>query len=563
MDQSSRYADLSLREDQLIRDGRHILVAYTMKPKAGVAKVPQTCGSCHKGIMQEWRESAHGTVWKDGSRNGKEGPVCTTCHTYHVPPPSASGPTPVPEGGPPGALLGPLLDTAGQADRKQAMDEASKNLLAEIVAKKGEDPERFKLRKKWVEQQMEELTRFYVEAARIHLNWFTKVQEKNASLHLELQALTGTPLAGSVDELGKVAGAFSGVPHAEDQPLSLHVNFPLDQLRQDNIREMAQLAHPIALKEIGEDKELSDSQKKHATTVSNVMNDIVEEVVKAKVLDTFVNVTGTDKQVAVGGLKLNGAAIRASLDKHKGDAEVKFDVEKVGDVAIHSIKIPADQAELLDVFGKDAVFHLATGQNAIWYSIGEGGTAAIKQAIEQGIIPGPRMLVTTRAIVGRGEVDVAASAPAPGPRDELLVLGVEIRDLRARRRVEDLRADRHTDDHVLAALAVLVLAATVLGDQLPHRGVGCVDAAAADGGAQSGAKLAHCALGGRPAAGLVGGHVAQSGGGELGRGQTQTHALVDVALRVVELHEFVEHRRLRLRRVGQRQRQAADPQKLS
>ena len=36
MDQSSRYADLSLREDQLIRDGRHILVAYKMKPKAGV-----------------------------------------------------------------------------------------------------------------------------------------------------------------------------------------------------------------------------------------------------------------------------------------------------------------------------------------------------------------------------------------------------------------------------------------------------------------------------------------------------------------------------------------------
>ena len=35
MDQSNRYADLSLREDELIRGGRHILVAYKMKPKAG------------------------------------------------------------------------------------------------------------------------------------------------------------------------------------------------------------------------------------------------------------------------------------------------------------------------------------------------------------------------------------------------------------------------------------------------------------------------------------------------------------------------------------------------
>ena len=35
MDQSSRYADLSLREEELIKGGGHILVAYKMKPKAG------------------------------------------------------------------------------------------------------------------------------------------------------------------------------------------------------------------------------------------------------------------------------------------------------------------------------------------------------------------------------------------------------------------------------------------------------------------------------------------------------------------------------------------------
>src|SRR5574340_166116 len=35
MDQSNRYADLSLREEDLIRDGNHVLVAYTMEPAAG------------------------------------------------------------------------------------------------------------------------------------------------------------------------------------------------------------------------------------------------------------------------------------------------------------------------------------------------------------------------------------------------------------------------------------------------------------------------------------------------------------------------------------------------
>lgn len=35
MDQSARYTDLSLDEDQLIADGKHVLVAYKMKPAAG------------------------------------------------------------------------------------------------------------------------------------------------------------------------------------------------------------------------------------------------------------------------------------------------------------------------------------------------------------------------------------------------------------------------------------------------------------------------------------------------------------------------------------------------
>ena len=32
---SNRYADLSLTEERLVKDGDHVLVAYTMKPKAG------------------------------------------------------------------------------------------------------------------------------------------------------------------------------------------------------------------------------------------------------------------------------------------------------------------------------------------------------------------------------------------------------------------------------------------------------------------------------------------------------------------------------------------------
>ena len=43
-------------------------------------KVPETCGKCHAGVLREWDDSAHGMLWKDG----KKGPVCTTCHNSHT-----------------------------------------------------------------------------------------------------------------------------------------------------------------------------------------------------------------------------------------------------------------------------------------------------------------------------------------------------------------------------------------------------------------------------------------------------------------------------------------------
>jgi len=42
MDQSNRYADLQLDEQALMDAGRHVLVAYHMKPKAGFGGYLQT-----------------------------------------------------------------------------------------------------------------------------------------------------------------------------------------------------------------------------------------------------------------------------------------------------------------------------------------------------------------------------------------------------------------------------------------------------------------------------------------------------------------------------------------
>jgi cytochrome b subunit of formate dehydrogenase len=45
------------------------------------AQIPKTCGNCHKGILREWQDSAHGKAHKEGN---SKGPVCSTCHEPHA-----------------------------------------------------------------------------------------------------------------------------------------------------------------------------------------------------------------------------------------------------------------------------------------------------------------------------------------------------------------------------------------------------------------------------------------------------------------------------------------------
>jgi cytochrome b subunit of formate dehydrogenase len=50
------------------------------------ARIPETCGKCHAGVLREWEGSSHGKAWKSGNSGKKnhETPVCSTCHEPHA-----------------------------------------------------------------------------------------------------------------------------------------------------------------------------------------------------------------------------------------------------------------------------------------------------------------------------------------------------------------------------------------------------------------------------------------------------------------------------------------------
>ncbi len=49
------------------------------------SRVPETCGSCHRGVLRDYRESIHGTLLESGDTDV---PTCTTCHATHAIPPA-------------------------------------------------------------------------------------------------------------------------------------------------------------------------------------------------------------------------------------------------------------------------------------------------------------------------------------------------------------------------------------------------------------------------------------------------------------------------------------------
>lgn len=55
------------------------------------SNVPTTCGRCHLGILEEYKESIHGRGWQESTEGASpKSPVCTDCHrTHEIPEPLA------------------------------------------------------------------------------------------------------------------------------------------------------------------------------------------------------------------------------------------------------------------------------------------------------------------------------------------------------------------------------------------------------------------------------------------------------------------------------------------
>ena len=59
MDQSNRYADLSLKEEDLIKGDQHVLVAYHMQPATGYGYLASGRAHCRRILYRNQRGSLY------------------------------------------------------------------------------------------------------------------------------------------------------------------------------------------------------------------------------------------------------------------------------------------------------------------------------------------------------------------------------------------------------------------------------------------------------------------------------------------------------------------------
>ena len=275
----------------------------------------------------------------------------------------------------------------GQDARREFMQELADQLLAGLEKKDGEAQGDFDFKKRLLQTQLQEGERFFAEAAKLVLGWTTDQKAGEGRLALVLKAIDETELLKSIEMLGEKPSYFGNIAKADDAILFGKLNHPLDDMRKKNISELIELARKAGLSKIEDSDSRSDDEKAKGTEGLGMFLDMLNDGVKAGVVDGFVQIRDADgKHSMVGGIATPDGVKMVEFLKlfaaGKKSREVKFDVDSEGDVKIHSVSVPEKYEDLFtSFFSEDTKLYVGTSKEAVWFATGHDAVAELKAAI--------------------------------------------------------------------------------------------------------------------------------------------------------------------------------------
>ncbi|MCH8829541.1 MAG: hypothetical protein IID45_08195 [Planctomycetes bacterium] len=285
------------------------------------------------------------------------------------------------------------INAAAQKDRRQWFQKQRKQIEAAVKKKDGETQIDFDLRKLLLAQQLNEGERFYVEAAELLVGWNTDVLKSEGRLDLSLTPIPGTPLEKSIQLLGVKPTFFANIPRSKNAILSARINHPLDAMRQAHFLKVFQSLRDRAVKKIDGEAKRPAAEKKARRDVADLVVQLLAENLKQGLFDSFLEVhpNSNGKNTAIGGMRtVDGTLavkILQTLQKAGMKQEVKIDIEKMGDLRIHSAKIDVKKHPSFKFFLGDDVLFIATSKNSVWFATGPNALKELKAAVKKTTLP--------------------------------------------------------------------------------------------------------------------------------------------------------------------------------
>lgn len=272
--------------------------------------------------------------------------------------------------------------------RREEYKSVKEELMAAVKQKEDESKEDFELRRAISELQLDELARYFADPAEVVIGWTLDNDKQTGNLLIDLLPDENSMLESAVSELGKVPSRFEGLEISDDKILHGTINLPLDEQQKKNMIGTMELYRDSGLADVKESEDFEDGQKTAFTEIIKILSDSMIATLESGRLDSYVSTSpaADGKYTLQGGLvfKNAGKSVTRAIElvpAARPGREIQLNVDKVGDVAIHSFGVSEEnRAAYDDLFGTDAIY-IGVGSDEVWYAIGADGIDVIKAAV--------------------------------------------------------------------------------------------------------------------------------------------------------------------------------------
>lgn len=288
-------------------------------------------------------------------------------------------------------------DAKSVASRRKSYQTVQKELIASIGRMEGESDENYNLRKALIELQVSELGRYYTDSKELFLAWTLDKIAKRGKVQLALTPTPNTKLAQTIKLSGTGISRFEALSRAEDPVMSMSMYLPLDDDQAKHFTDMAKLLEDRLVSTVDASEEESADQKQAFKDMLNLFEEAIREGlendtakgIERDPLDGVLEIRNNEsgKHTLIGGVRMKRAGkVEKMLDlltKARPNLNLKRNVAKEGDVAIHSFDLSQNQAAATDDFFGQHTVYIGVGPDVVWAALGENAQEVLQAGIKE------------------------------------------------------------------------------------------------------------------------------------------------------------------------------------